>query len=157
MAAKSKDIISAWKSEVWDKMPIRGLCPNAFSRDVLADQDSLCELAAITHCGKINFAQYFVQRYRQDDRVGCCGRQLYRVRVEYYKEDSDTAWNEIQEFFEVLDDTVQANLGYTWDSTVDNFERQRDWPLISNAGTLDGRIVWGGRFDYFAESSQNCE
>lgn len=149
----SRDLIELWEECVWSRPEIREFTRNVHPCNVTGDQDSTCDLYNIMDCDRINFVQYFIQRYPRNDQVGRCRTFRYRVQIEYYREDSCEDQNKIQEFFEVLDDTIRAQLGPRWKDCVEVVERQDDFPDISPFGTIENRLVYVGSFEYLAEAT----
>jgi len=149
----SKDLVELWEDEIWSRPEIRAFTDNVHSCDVTGDQDSTSDLYNILDCDRINFVQYFIQRYPREDQVGRCRTFRYRVRIEHYREDSCDDQNKIQEFFEVLDDTVVAQLGPHWNNCVEFFTRQDNFPDIRQFGQIEGRLVYVGSFEYTAEAT----
>ncbi len=153
MPCTSKELVALWDTYVWKSTELQAFTTQYHPQDETGKQDSTCDLTKVMYCGKVNFGQYFIQRFRQDDQVGCCGSYRYRVRVEYYLEEScGNSQVQIQDFFEVLDDIVEQNLGPTWRQSVLQFSRDTTYPNIRRYGLIDGRVVYVGSYSYFAEA-----
>lgn len=151
-APLSQEVINIWDQCIWQAVDVLRFTPHIHPCDKTNKTELTCDMEDLIHCGELNFVQYFIQRYRRPDRVGGCLTFRYRVRVEYYLEDSCDNQNKIQEFFEVLDDTVEAQLQ---DGTKFTFrwEREDNWPQIQRFGVLESRTVFVGSFTYFGEAS----
>ena len=150
-AAYSKDIIKAWEDTVWQDTKIRSFTHEIYPYSLTDNVKTTEDLARMLYCGEINFVQYFVQRHRVEEQSGTCDEHRYRVQVQYYLQDSGNNQNKIQDFFEVLDETVVARLGPSWEGTVTHFFRDETWPTIRFFAEIEGRPVYVGSFTYFAE------
>lgn len=153
MPCRSKDLVTLWNDLIWSDTRMRAFTTQFHPQDETGKQDATCDLAKVMYCGKVNFGQYFIQRFRSDDQVGCCGSYQYRVRVEYYLEDTcDNHQVQIQDFFEALDEIIEEKLGLTWQDNVLQFSRDTAFPNIRRYGLIDGRVVYYGTYSYFAEA-----
>lgn len=149
----SADIRAIWDEQVWSSPEIKAYTEKIHSTDVFGNQTEVQDLHRATFCGKINFIQYFAQRYRSDDEIGGCSRFIYTVSIDYYREESDKeqTFNVIQDFFDTLDNEVFANLGSNWCGLVSVANPEQRFPTIFRAGQIDSRDVIGGNFAYTAE------
>jgi len=133
-----------------------------FEGDIINSVDSTMELKDPLYKCDINFIQFFVQRRRSDQEVGCCGRYEYRVQIEYYLEDTKCDGvrnqNKIQKFFEILDDLICQKLGNTWKGLVISWDRiPNRFPSIRRAGSLENRPIFVGSYEYQAEqTTEGC-
>lgn len=153
---RSSELVTLWDTLIWSAPEMQAFSPLYHPCDVTGRQpEATCDLTKILHCGQVNFGQYFIQRFRSDDQVGCCGSYQYRVRIEYYLQDSCENQQTIQDFFEALDELVDLNLGPTWQDNVLLFRRDTTFPNIRRYGLIDGRVVYFGTYSYFAEAD-NC-
>lgn len=151
MAPRSKDLIEVWEDNVWTDTEIRRFTTRIHPCSVTATQNTTQDLKDMIYCKEINFVQYFIQRYKVEEQVGTCEEFRYRVRIEYYLEDTCDNQVKIQDFFECLDEVITNRLGPRWLDNVDNVIRDTTWPDIRLFGEIEGRQVYVGSFTYFAE------
>ena len=150
----SKELVTIWADCVFNAPEVTDFTKHFHPCDKTEDQDSTCDLSTIMHCGEINFVQYFIQRFRTEDQVGRCGGVYrYRVRVEYYLEDTCNNQNKIQEFFELLDDEVER-LNAAKKDCVPYFFGDDTFPDIRFFGRIENKAVYVGSYTYFAETTR---
>lgn len=152
----SRDIAELWLEKVFSRHELRNYTNKIYPYDVTGTQVTMEDLSQLLYCDRINFIQFLVQRFRKDDQLGCCGTYQYQVQIEYYREDRGEDQRYIQDVLELIDDLVETNLGARWDDTVTSSGRQTTFPAFEPAGEIENRIVYVGRFTYFAEASPPC-
>lgn len=151
----SQAIIDRWNDIIWACPEMREFTTNFHAGDVIGSLDTTHSLKDTLSVGRINLVQFYVRRYRADVEVGCCGRYIYSLQIEYYLEDTECEGvenqNKIQAFFEKLDDVVCLKLGEHWDGLVTSYDREDRPPDIRRAGLIDNRPVFVGSYSYSAE------
>lgn len=149
----SAAIRKVWQEIIFEREEILTYTPNIYQDDVLGNQDSTCDLSKAMHCGKINFVQWFVQRFRRYSEVGNCGGYIYRVRIDYIHSvlDDQSTFNKIQDFFESLDEAVHTHLGGTWGDTVSGSNPEQRYPIIIPIAPLNEELTRMGTYNYFGE------
>jgi hypothetical protein len=153
--SSSADIRKKWQELVFNNEKILKFTESIYSDDILGNQDSTCDLSKAMHCAKINFVQWFVQRHRRwrQSEIGNCSGYLYRVRVDYILQVSNdqSTFNQIQDFFEALDDVVNSHLGATWGGLVNGSNPDQRFPNIIPIAPLNGELTVMGTYNYLAE------
>lgn len=152
---RSLDICDKWIETIFESDEIREITPNIYAEDVAGNQLVACDLSQAMHEGTINFCQFSVQRIKREDQVGECGTYFYRVDIRYFLERLAGMRTEqkVQEFFEVLDELIQSELGSDWGGLVDSYTRSEEFPEVFQFGLINERPVVAGRYTYFAEKN----
>lgn len=149
----SSELVTIWDTCIFNAPELTDCTINFYPCNKIQDQDSTCDLAEITHCGEINFVQYFIQRFKLPTELGRCGEYQYRVQVEYYLEDTCENQNKIQRFFELLEDEVEL-LNAANKDCVPYFEGDNNFPDIRFFGTIENKAIYVGSFTYFATATR---
>lgn len=148
----SNELVELWNECVWDQTELLEFTKHFHAGDITEDLDATSDYKKAKHCKEFNFVQFFIQRF-PDTSVGSCLSYRYRVRVEYYLEDSIPNQNKIQNFFEVLDNVIRAELGPRWKNCVDGYDIENNrWPEIRAFGRIDNKLIRVGSFSYIAEA-----
>lgn len=147
----SEEIVELWNDSVWSQKEMREFTENFHAGDVTSNLDATNDYRQVIHCKEFNFVQFFIQRFPVP-QVGGCQEYRYRVRVEYYLEDSIPNQNKIQNFFEVLHNVILAELGNTWSDFVQGSFPDDTWPDLRPFGEIDNTLIRVGSFTYFAEA-----
>jgi len=153
--ASSLDIVELLKTKVFPCRELQEFTNKIHAGDIIGSVDTTHALKQTLCKGEINFIQFFVQRRKSEEEVGNCERYIYRVRIEYYREDGECDGvlnqNLIQKFFEVFDDTLESKVGCDLDGLVEHTQRSENFPNVRRFGVVDdSRIVFVGSYEYLA-------
>lgn len=145
----SATVRAAWDLCVWQQATIQAITSKIYDYDAagLASE-------SITHNDKLllnqeyNFIQYRVAK-TWEYQIGGQARNEYRVTIEYYKQ-ADIAgvhFNDIEDAFQTIHDTVVAQLGGNWNVTVDGYGLQNT-PINIGLLRIQNVPVWKGTFTF---------
>ena len=150
---KSGTIRRAWSDAIFTHSDVTDFTSKIYNDNVLGLQDTTFDLQKILDCGKVNFVQWFVQRYKASIETGNCNEYYYQVRIEYILQvnRNESTFNQIQDFFETLDDLVSTQLGTNWSNTVTRSEPQKSYPNIINIAPINKERCMAGFYTYIGE------
>jgi len=160
----SKDLKKIWEDCIWCKKEIKEFTKTVLYGNQFDIQQNADDYYKLTSGDKINFVQYFIQRYRVSGAIAreqmgnCLGEYQYQVQIQYYLEDicttgcKATSDEKIQHFFEVLALLVHRELGCDWKGNMLITGNRNAFPAIRFGGEVDGRPVFIGQQDYLAET-----
>ena len=149
----SECIRRVWREYVFNDPRILDFTDQIHEEDFILNDDSNMDLFNKIKSGSINYIQWMVQRVRSRDSTGGCFGYDYRVRIDYVLEHlyKESTQNQIQDFFECLDEVVLERLGLRWRDTVFSSRPDTRFPNIIPQRRIDERFLMSGTFDYFAE------
>lgn len=124
---------------------------NWYNGSVFENQDSQSDKRLLMDGSQIKVVQYFMQRRRNPSGEigGCDSRFIYRLRIEFYAEDSIENQKKVGIFFEDLDDVINQKLGYQWSDLVSEFNDGGNYPDVRFFREIDSRGVFVGSQTYF--------
>lgn len=146
-------VITAWE-DVFDSVAVQAITPKYYSYEIIESSET--DLAKYKHNQVINFFIYNVSK-KTEKRLMGAERQSFQVEVKYYKEHlrsaAGTNQQAIKSALETVYSGVKAELGDTWNDTVDYYEFQDAFYPLEQIN-LAGRDAWLGKMVFIGTKTQ---
>ena len=140
---RSEAIREVWRTYVWDAPAIKAITDKVIESDL--GSQSFHEVTRLRYQQKTNFFAFSVTR-SVETLIGNKNRLRYFVRCAYtkYADPAGTAYNDVIDAIEVLQETVITELGAKWQGIVAGYDAQEGPPTV-------GTVVIGDDTCYTAE------